>query len=488
MLRRSFPPDRNDGATAHGVPRRSVVRGALGAAAGTVLATLGWPGAGAAARLRRTAGGSKAKATITVGMYQSTDQPTWKKIMAVAIPMFEKDHPDIAIQWLEEPPGVDIQEKLITMYAADVAPDIIQECCAYLPEFNAAGMLLPLDKYIKADWPSDWEKDYLPAQINAMRSNVPPHVGQFALPTYCGTMAMYYNVDEFQAKHVPLPEPNWTFVDWTNAITRLNNSGSRHWGAVIPWTGDDRFYAALLHPYGANLVDPANNLRCAINTPQGVAAVSWYYDLVYVRKAAIPWTGGGSGWGSPTFGPSFPEQGIFGNGAAYVMGEGSWMLSRVVEAVNGKFKWNTAFLPVGPKGRSNLATTDGYAINSKTKYPDQAWQVLSWFTGPVFSELLIKIAFLQPSRKSLIANYQQFARAAYPPLKNINLNAFADAITQGYAVPEQLFRYESQAMNAYQAVMSDSLWAASTTMTPKQVCAQLESQINAAENQAASGH
>ncbi len=486
------PEPSPDGTNAQGagIQRRAALRGAMwGAAAGlagSVLSSLGWSGAALAAKPARRPGAGKV--TITVGTYQSTDQPTWKKIMAAAVPMFEKANPGIAIQWLEEPPGINIQEKLITMYAADEAPDIIQECCAYLPEFAARGMLLSLQPYIKRDWPQNWESDFLPSQINAGQMTTPRNLGQFALPTYCGTMAMYYNVDEFKAKKVGTPDPSWTFADWAVAFTKLNNSAHRQWAGVLPWTGDDRFYAALLHPYGANLVDPANKTRCAIDSSAGLAAVSWYYEQVYQRKNLIPWTGGGSGWGSPTFGPAFPEQGIFGSKAAFVMGEGSWMLSRVVEAVAGKFAWNVAPLPVGPKGRSNLSTTDGYAIINKTKNPEQAWQVLSWFTGIEFSKLLIQFAFLQPSRKSLIPYYQSYARKAYPPLKNVDLTAFSDAITGGWAVPEQLFLYETQAMTAYAAVMSQSLWASTTSWTPEKVVTQLASQINTAETQAAAGH
>jgi multiple sugar transport system substrate-binding protein len=482
------PTVRPGAPTPPGLPRRAalghMVRGAAGAAAATLLASLGFPDAGYAARPTRKSGGTKAKVTVTVGLYQSTDQPTWKKIMQVAIPLFERSNPDIAIQWLPEPPTTNIQQKLITMYSAGVMPDVIQDCCNDLPVYAAQGMLLDLSPYIAHDWPKDWKSDFLPSQIDAMYMEVPYKAGQFALPTYCGTMGIYYNVDMFRKAKVSLPDASWTFADYAKAFSKLANPGKKQWGAMLPWVDDSRFAAELLNPFGARLVDAHDNTKCAVNTPQGLQAVTWYYDQVYVNKTVVPFNAGH--WGSPTFG-TLAEQAIFGQGLIACMGEGSWLLSRVVQAVGHNFTWNIAPPPLGPVRRGGLSTTDGYAINSKTTHPEAAWKVLSWMTGPQFSKLLIEIAFLQPARKSLIPYYQQYARAAYPPLKNVDLNAFSDGITEGWATPEQLFRYEAQALTAYQAVMTQSLWSVSTTWTPKEIVTQLQTQIDASQQQAAAG-
>ena len=464
--------------------RTALRRAAEGAAAAAALTALGGGGASAASP-KRQSGGTKPQVTLTVGLYQSTDQNTWKKIMQQAIPMFEKSHPGIAVQWLPEPPTTNIQEKLITMYAAGVMPDVVQDCCNDLPVFAAQGMLLDMEPFITRYWPTNWKSDFLASQLDAMYMTHPVNAGQFALPTYCGTMAIYYNVDRFKQHKVKLPDASWTFADYSAAFEKLAAPAKRQWGAMLPWVDDSRFAAELLNPYGARLVDPRNNMKCAVNTAQGLNAVTWYYDQVYVSKSVVPFNAGH--WGAPTFGV-LSEQGIFGSGLVACMGEGSWLLSRVAQAVGKSFQWNVAPPPLGPVRRGGLSTTDGYAINSKTKHPEAAWELVSWFTGTEFSKLLIEVAFLQPSRKSLLPYYETYARQAYPPLKTIDLNAFTDGITKGWATPEQLFRYESQAMTAYQAVMTQSLWAITTTMQPKQIVTQLSQQVDASQTQAAAGH
>lgn len=475
---------------AHGLSRRDalgrMVAGALAAAAGTALTAFGGgtsAAAGLTARRGRAAGVSPV--SITVGLYQSTDATTWAKIMKVAIPLFEKSHRGITINFQPAPTSTNLQQKLITMYAAGVMPDIIQDCCADMPVFASQGMLVNLMPYITKSWPQNWKQDFLASQINALYMDAPYNAGQFALPTYCGTMVLYYNAARLKQHHVAAPDASWTFADYAAAFEKISAPSKRQWGAMLPWVDDSRFAAELLHPYGARLVDAANNTKCAVDTKQGVEAVTWYYDQVYRTKSVVPFNAGN--WGAPTFG-TLAEQGIFGTGLVGFMGEGSWLLSRVVSAVGNSFPWNVAPPPLGPAGRGGLSTTDGYGISSKSKHPEEAWQVLSWMTGDEFSKLLIDIAFLQPARKSLIPYYQTFARQAYPGLKKIDLSAFTDGITLGWATPEQLFRYEAQAMLAYSAVMSQSLWSITSAYTPAQICHDLATQIDASQIQAAAGH
>lgn len=467
------------------IPRRQALRlGAIGAAAVSCGALFTAAGCGAPAKPGSTTGGAKAKVTIRVGLYQSASQSQWKAITAYAFPLFMKSNPDIDLVWVPEPPTTNLTQKVITMYAAGTAPDIIQACCSDLPTFAGKGMLLNLDPYIKADWPANWQADFLPAQLAAEVMTTPYNAGRFALPTYCGTMGMFYNVTRFQQLKLGTPDGSWTFADWGNAMNRLNDPSHRMYGGLIPWTPDDRLAADLLAPYGARLVDAANPTRCAANTPQGVAAVTWLYDLFYTSKSVIPWNA--AHWGSPSF-PGLPEEGIFAQGLASVMGEGSWLLQRVAQAVGTKFRWAIAEPPKGPVRRSTLSTTDGYVILKTTKHAAEAWKVLSWLASSEFGRILVERAFLQPSRKSLIPYYTRYAEASNPALKSVNLTALTDGLTKNWATPEQFFTYEAQAMVAYKAVMSQSLYALQPALNPPQILAQLATAIDASQAKAASG-
>lgn len=466
--------------------RRHLLRGAaLGAVGASFGALVGTSACGKVAKVAaRTGGPAKAKVTIRVGLYQSASQAQWKAITAYAFPLFMKKNPDINLVWVPEPPTSNLTEKVITMYAAHTVPDIIQDCCSDLPTYASKGMLLDLTPYLKTDWPQNWESDFLPSQLAAEVMTQPYHAGRFALPTYCGTMAMFYNADRFKQVKLGTPDASWTFADWSSALTRLNDPTHRRYGGLIPWTPDDRFAADLLAPFGARLVDARNPLKCAVNTPEGLAAVSWLYDVFYTTKSVIPWNA--AHWGSPSF-PGLPEQGIFSQGLAAVMGEGSWMIERVSQAVGSKFKWAIAPPPKGPVTRATLSTTDGYAIIKTTKHPAEAWKVLSWLAGTEFGKILVEKAFLQPSRKSLISYYIKYAETSNPTLKSVNLTSLTDGITQNWATPEQLFTYEAQALVAYKAVMSSSLYALRPSLSPKQIVTDLATQIDQAETKAASG-
>ena len=480
---REAGPDGN--AFAATVSRRRALRTAALSAVGVSFASMvGLAGCGTAVKPGAKTGGTKAKVTIHVGLYQSASQSQWKAITSYAFPLFMKKNPDINLVWVPEPPTSNLMQKVVTMYAAHTAPDIIQDCCSDLPTYASKGMLLDLTSYIKADWPQNWESDFLPSQLGAEVMTQPYHAGRFALPTYCGTMGMFYNVDRFKQLKLGTPDATWTFTDWANAMNRLNNPSHKQFGGLIPWTPDDRFAANLLAPFGARLVDAAKPTTAAVNTKQGLAAVTWLYDLFYTSKSVIPWNA--AHWGSPSF-PGLPEEGIFAQQLAAVMGEGSWMIERVAQAVGTKFKWAIAVPPKGPVKRSTLSTTDGYAILKTTKHPAEAWKVLSWLAGTEFGKILVEKAFLQPSRKSLIPYFVKYAETSNPILKSVNLAALTDGLTKNWATPEQLFTYEAQALVAYKAVMSESLYSLKPTLSPQQIVTQLATQIDASQTKAASG-
>jgi multiple sugar transport system substrate-binding protein len=419
---------------------------------------------------------------VTAGFYTAASQKRWKELMKIGIPEFEKTHSTIKVQWEPEPPTHNMMEKMVTMYAAGTAPDIVGDCCSTLPTWAAKGMLLDLDPYIKTHWPKNWADDFLPSQLNAM---VLPGVGRFAIPEYLGTMAIFYNKDLFTEMKIPFPKSSWTFDDMAEIIEKLTVPSKRRFGALLPWDSDDRFAADLLAPFGAYLVDPKNNMKCAVNTPEGLQAVKWYYNLVYTKQAVPSWDV--NNWGSSNF-PGLQEQDLFATKTVAMIGEGSWMIRPIVDAVGNKFTWDLVEPPVGPVKRNTLSTTDGYGITKKTKNPEAAWEFVDFLASPTFETIMIDNAFLQPSRKSLIPHYISFARKSYPQLKTVNLEALTNAMTQQFATPEQLFKYEPQAMLAYKAVMTESLYSPKTSLTPEQIVSKLATEIDAAEQKAAAGN
>ncbi|MCL5947157.1 MAG: extracellular solute-binding protein, partial [Chloroflexi bacterium] len=345
----------------------------------------------------------------------------------------------------------------------------------------AKGMLQDLDPYIKTYWPKNWAADFLPSQLNAM---VLPKVGRFAIPEYLGTMAIFYNKELFTEMKIPFPKSSWTFDDMALIIEKLTVPSKRRFGALLPWDPDDRFAADLLAPFGASLVDPKDNMKCAVNTPEGLQAVTWYYNLIYTKQSVPSWNV--NNWGSSNF-PGLQEQDLFATKTVAMIGEGSWMIRPIVDAVGNKFVWDLVEPPVGPVKRNTLSTTDGYGITKKSTNPEAAWEFVDFLASPTFEKIMIDNAFLQPSRKSLISHYINFARTSYPQLKSVNLTALTDAMTQQFATPEQLFKYEPQAMLAYKAVMTESLYSPKSSLTPEQIVSKLATEIDAAEQKAATG-
>jgi ABC-type glycerol-3-phosphate transport system substrate-binding protein len=66
-----------------------------------------------------------------------------------------------------------------------------------------------------------------------------------------------------------------------------------------------------------------------------------------------------------------------GKGGMFIGGQ--WNIPGYREGL--KFKWDTAWLPAGPKGQSIETQGGTYIIYSQTKAPEASWPMLKWITS-----------------------------------------------------------------------------------------------------------
>jgi multiple sugar transport system substrate-binding protein len=402
-----------------------LVRGGAGGGTLALLAACGPSGGGREVTIK--AGGSGKQVTLRVGAraLAVSGNPSWEEFQA-AKQVFEAKYPKLT---LEITPDM-TADKFLAAAAAGDAWDVQDLCCDQLPVEARAGVLMKLDPLIKAGMKAEDVKDWIEWQYKYFNIDG----AQYGIGKYMGCTALYYNKDWFKQKGVALPDDTWDWNKYREAMVKLTDVPNKKWGANLILGADRR--QAKVHQNGGHFVDPANDLRSALDTPKTIEAFEWIHARMWKDNAAIQPDQ------RPESAPGTPMNSrlLFTGGYTAMWEDGSWSLVPVTQD-EPTFEWDVVTLPRGPVQRDVLATTDGWAMWAQTKSVDDAWLLFSWFNGDDWYAIQSKR--LQPARLSWIPKWITLLQEANPKLKGKNLKAFTIGAEQGFARPWELHRYHA---------------------------------------------
>ena len=256
-----------------------------------------------------------------------------------------------------------------------------------------------------------------------------PDGKQFGLPKYHGELALYYNKDMFDSARVDYPTYGWTHDDYLDAMRKLTiRSGGKvvQWGSMfdISW---ERIQVHV-NEWGGHFVNPQNPAKCEMASTPALQAMEWL-------RARM--------WDDQVMATFLDVQNVetrqaFIDGRIAMVEDGSWALKDILDGAT--FSVGVAPFPIGPASRATLGTTDGFCIYASTKHPDEAWEFLKFLVSQDYSLAMARYHFLQPARRSLVDQWTQFVRQAYPvQTKDLDLAAFADGQVKGYTVVPEVF-------------------------------------------------
>lgn len=338
---------------------------------------------------------------------------------------FNKLYPDIELEFVMG----DIS-KIAVAIAGGVGPDLVNGHGSPFRNLGIHGGFLDLTPFL-ADEDPGFLSNYWAPQLSAFQYDG----GIFALPDYLGTMAMYYNVNLFQNAGINPPSPilsenrmDWDeFADIVRKLTiDFDGDGVIDQYGMMKGFEDDRVGYWLLAA-GAEYYDPENPNLSALGSEAAIHALEYLQTLRFDYNAVRP-LGAPQNWD---------------NGGVAIQEEGSWLLVRRLGydstgAPKVPFEWNVFPMPIGPSGqRATLATTDGWAINRNTKYPEAAYAALKFLTGPVANEIRAKYVGLQPAHREVIPSYIGLMREINRDVYHIDVHVFTDAAS--YAYPQYFY-------------------------------------------------
>ena len=358
------------------------------------------------------------------------------------VELYKKSHPYVTVEYIGQ--TGDFNPKIDAMIAAGDGPEVFGGNGATWRDRAKQGQFLALDPLVKKDFKDSQVKDYVETHWKAF---ILPDTGQFSLPMYLGTMALYYNKGWFRERGVALPDDTWDWTKWADAMNRLK-VGNDRFGAELLTLSRSRALQPII-ANGGHLVDPKDDTVSVIDQPAALEVLQWINDRAWKDHSAI------QNQEASSYGKNVTERFSTGKVATFI--EGSWRLAPMVQEVASGVDWDIAPMPKGKVKRSTRATTDGWAIFRGTKLPDDSWDFMKWLQGDDWYEIMMSVVGLTPARLSQQDKWVQLVAKQYPQLNGKNVKVFTDAVKQKYAEPEEFFRFHKDATDILDPVYNNAV-------------------------------
>jgi multiple sugar transport system permease protein len=366
------------------------------------------------------------------------------KVLKAEVGNFEKAHPGIKVK-LENVDYSLYFDKLLTQYAADVAPDVAMLNPDFFQRYSSRGALMPLNSFADKKFFDQYYPSILRAQsIADGKSNdgkiLDPKTGKsktcYVLPRDIAPIAIvYYNKQLLRQAGLPDPDGTWTWdfkphpedgpKDFTTFLQKLQKKDST--GKVTGWglVPDDPHFLIdnFVFSQGANYVDnPENPTKLLYNDPRVLSGYQLYSDLA-TKDRLIPST--------IVLGGTSSRQ-LFTQQKCAMILSGIWITPQLRQEIakpsEGGFDWDIALAPSyrnGPGGKPFAATPtggSGYAIMAKTRHPKEAWELTQWMAGPHGMLAMAKAGIAQPAMRYLALQEPWIPGASTPPEQQVPHN------------------------------------------------------------------
>lgn len=316
----------------------------------------------AACSQEQSAAGRLSAAPVTLRVSSAANE--MGEMAAVRYAAFTAQHPNVKVQFEDTP---DYSAKLIVLAAAESLGDLAM---IYLSS-GAYHYLAP--NGVLADHTSLATRDkydlkqFYPLAIEAVRLDKKLYGLPFKAQN--ANVALFWNVEAFEARGLKQPSPDWTYTDLADAagkLTRRDGPPGTGYGIVWNWRALTTM-SAVLRPWGGEVLTP-DGKKIVLDQSGAQQALTYHYDLVLKQQTA-----------------SLPP--LIGDPLALFADGNAAMLARalvgnaglIIQRTQGRLRWNMVRMPKGPAGRrGGLLLPSTMSITSASKQPDWAWEVCKW--------------------------------------------------------------------------------------------------------------
>jgi ABC-type glycerol-3-phosphate transport system substrate-binding protein len=314
---------------------------------------------------------------------------------------FQDAIPGVKVE-LEPTPLQDYGVKLQEMFAAGIAPDVIQVGNDMALNYWAEGMAADLTTYLNND--RAFLNGFYPGTITTYTVD-----GKYiGLPNLINLYGIFYNKKYFDDAGIPYPAKDWTYVDMLTVAEQLKDPASNRYGLYNKT--NDVFHLSIYSaskdstPFTDNIY-PVKKVQASASFLEAVAG-----HAAAIKSKAIT---------DPLY-DATNVNGMFMQGAIPMLFYGQWAADELIRNAPASLQWG--YVP-NPRVNKNAQLLDatGWIINAKTKDLDAAFKVLKYIHTNTFNEVLAKTPVAPPA-------YQPAAAGYYNTLKNSGHQDLADGL------------------------------------------------------------
>jgi ABC-type glycerol-3-phosphate transport system substrate-binding protein len=286
------------------------------------------------------------------------------EMAALRYPAFTAAHPGVTAVFEDTP---DYSAKLAVLAAADGLGDLAMVYLSsgsyqLLAPFGALSDHTPFVTRDKYDL-----KQFYDLAIDAIRLD--GRIYGLPFKAQVANVALFWNVEMFEAAGVRQPTPTWTYADLADAagrLTRREGDAVAVHGVAWNWRALTTVSASL-RPWGADVLSP-DGRRVQIDRPEARDALEYHYDLVLKQQAA-------------TLPPLVADPLV-----AFADGKAA-MLTRalvgnaglIIQRGQGKLRWGMVRMPKGRSGRrGGMLLPSTMSVTRPSRHQDLAWELCKW--------------------------------------------------------------------------------------------------------------
>ncbi len=372
-------------------------------------------------------GGKKLEEGKVKIVFMMWGDPEEKKAVMSYLRAFKKKYPDIGIKVIHRD-SFSYNDKLKTMIAGGSPPDVFYVGMEDFYGYVSKGHLMNLDKFIEKDKKELNLDDFFKEPLDVFKYKG----SYYGIAKDFAMMVLYYNMNLFDRYDLKYPDESWDWNKFLNAaktLTKdLDGDGQiDQYGYIVEtWAS---WYITWVYANGGRLFDE-NNVKWVFGVEpyltRNAEAMQFLADLINKYHVAP----------SITATRNFGTYEAFMRGAVGMCSYGRWACLRFRNIK--KFKWNYAVMPKGPVRRASTLFTVAYSMSSKTKHPNESWELLKFLVSPKAQIKTAETGHAIPTRKS-IAYSDHFVHAPYvvryqPQLKKIKPEEDPNLVSVKWAV------------------------------------------------------
>jgi multiple sugar transport system substrate-binding protein len=347
-----------------------------------------------------------AQEPITLRVWTGSSSPVENEFKEAQIAAFEEAHPDIDVELLISP---DYGTQIRAAFASGDYPEVFTVGQFDFPQWQADGLMAVGTDQIEA-----------PDDIYAGLQDAFSADGELYCPAKdFSTLALFYNVDAFEAAGVELPTEEWTWDDMAAAAEALTSDEMTGFSAAA-----DKFrWMALFYGNGAQIFDEAGEV--AFDSDAAVEALDFYASFIANETGAQP-ADLNAGWNGEAF----------GQGSAAMTIEGNWAIGYLNDTFPD-LNWGVTEIPLAPTGeRGTLTFAECWAVSSRAEgeVAEAAWELVNFLTGTEGATQVAEAGFgVMPARASMGDLWLETVGEEYSAFVNGAEYAIAPIFPLGFA-------------------------------------------------------